>query len=116
MTEPTHGPDDLGEGTTMNPTTSEPATPHVATTGANSATGHRGAPETADDQPTTNHTTHNGATTQWHTNNAPKPDSATAKTTTPTPATDATADTPATGSTAGLPTTAGTSAAGGPAD
>src|SRR5215472_14474090 len=98
MTEPTHGPDDLGEGTTMNPTTSGPATPHVATTGANSATGHRGAPESADDQPTTNHTTHNGATTQWHTNNtttnhAPKPDSATAKTTTPTPATDATADT-----------------------
>ena len=67
MTEPTHGPDDLGEGRTPNPMTSRPAQPHATVTGTDQATGQSGMPtEPTTDAPIpTNHTS-NGVTTRWH--------------------------------------------------
>lgn len=65
MTEPTHGPDDLGEGATTNPMTSRPTTPPNGTADASQAAGSPVVPtQSSTDQaaPTVNgHATANRA-------------------------------------------------------
>ncbi len=71
MTEPTHGPDDLGEGPHTNPMTSRSAPPQAGLAGALPAHGQSDAPTTTQppDRAATNGASANG--TNGHVTSVP---------------------------------------------